>query len=180
MLLLSLRMPKYSETKEYEVLNEKYYNGEISEEKYCEELYDNINPIIAPKDKDNTISKIGINKVFTIVNSAPVASTFAKAKQIEKIINPIASSKATTGNNVFVTTPLALYWRTTINVAAGAVAAAIAASEKATGNGALNAHKAKKTNPDVINAWNKVITIILFPNFLSQIIILYVKKITLT
>ena len=46
MLFLSLRMPKYSETKEYEVLNEKYYNGEISEEKYCEELYDNINPIM--------------------------------------------------------------------------------------------------------------------------------------
>lgn len=46
MLFLSLRMPKYSETKEYEVLNEKYYNGEISEEKYYEELYDNINPIM--------------------------------------------------------------------------------------------------------------------------------------
>lgn len=41
MLSLSLRMPKYSETEEYGVLNEKYYNGEINEEKYCEELYKN-------------------------------------------------------------------------------------------------------------------------------------------
>ena len=46
MLFLSLRMSKYSETKGYEVLNEEYYNGEISEEKYCDELYKNKNSIM--------------------------------------------------------------------------------------------------------------------------------------
>ena len=46
---------------------------------------------------------------------------------------PTASSRATTGSSTSVTGPLALYWRTTIRVAAGAVAAAIAPRVTATG-----------------------------------------------
>jgi hypothetical protein len=42
---------------------------------------------------------------------------------------------ATTGSSIRVTGPFALYWRTTISVAAGAVAAAIAPSARHIGSG---------------------------------------------
>ena len=52
-----------------------------------------------------------------------------------KITSPTASSNATMGRSRLVTGPLALNWRTTIRVAAGAVAEAIAPRTIAAGRG---------------------------------------------
>ena len=56
----------------------------------------------------------------------PVSSADAIPKDTEKRIRPTASSIATTINKSFVNGPSALYCLTTISVAAGAVAAAMA------------------------------------------------------
>ncbi len=71
---------------------------------------------------------------------------------------PTASSSATTGSSISVTGPLALYWRTTISVAAGAVALATAPSVMAAGrlslSGAMKctATSAAATNTDARHA----------------------------
>ena len=62
--------------------------------------------------------------------SPPVDIVEAIWKRMEKRINATASSKATTGNKVFTNGPRALYCLMTINVAAGAVALAIADNTK--------------------------------------------------
>ena len=56
----------------------------------------------------------------------PVSRADAIPKETENRIRPTASSMATTINNSFVKGPSALYCLTTISVAAGAVAAAMA------------------------------------------------------
>ena len=56
---------------------------------------------------------------------------FTAAKAKPKAIRAAASSRATTLRSVSVTGPLALYWRTTMMVAAGAVAEAMAPSSRA-------------------------------------------------
>ena len=58
----------------------------------------------------------------------PCSSAFATPKEAEKRTRPTASSMATTISSRWVSGPLALYCLTTIRVAAGAVAAAIAPS----------------------------------------------------
>ena len=54
-------------------------------------------------------------------------------KETENTARPTASSSATTGSRISVSLPLALYCRTTISVAAGAVAVAMAPSVMAAG-----------------------------------------------
>ena len=59
-----------------------------------------------------------------LIDPAPI--DLAIPKEIAKMTNPTASSRATTGSNMSVTAPFALYCFTTIKVAAGAVAVAAA------------------------------------------------------
>ena len=86
---------------------------------------ENNNPIINPNDNDKIISING-SKTIEGISILPKLIDLAIPKLIANTTNPIASSIATTGNKISVKGPLALYCLTTINVAAGAVAVAIA------------------------------------------------------
>ena len=66
-------------------------------------------------------------------STAPLHIASAMPKDTAKRMRPTASSRATMGSSRSVSLPLALYWRTTISVAAGAVAAAIAPRVMAAG-----------------------------------------------
>ncbi len=90
-------------------------------------------PSAPPVARERTISSRGVTTVLIKVSCSPAAKTFASATQMEKTIRPIASSSATTGKSVSVTMPRALYCFTTMRVAAGAVAVAIAPSSKIMG-----------------------------------------------
>ena len=84
-----------------------------------------------PTSNEPTISSSGtktklIKLIVSTQDSLYIKINFEIAIDIEKIINPIASSKATTGSNISTKGPLALYWWITIRVAAGAVAVATA------------------------------------------------------
>lgn len=87
---------------------------------------DNKNPIIPPIASEAITSRKAIKIVNRIEVALATTRLFAIATHKKKIISPIASSRATTGNKVFVTIPFALYCLTTSSVAAGAVAVAIA------------------------------------------------------
>ena len=82
-------------------------------------------PATAPIIADAPISMIG-STITEITLILPVSSADAIPKDTEKRIRPTASSIATTINKSFVKGPSALYCLTTISVAAGAVAAAMA------------------------------------------------------
>ena len=83
-------------------------------------------PRMVPMPKEMTISNNGFtNEVKTLKEEAPT-TVLATENKIANKIKAAASSKATTGNKVLTKGPLALYCLTTIKVAAGAVAAAIA------------------------------------------------------
>ena len=85
----------------------------------------NKSPITKPRPRDKTISIKGsktIAKGFTPEELRERATP----KDTAKTTRPTASSRATTGNKTSVTGPFALYCFTTIRVAAGAVAVAIA------------------------------------------------------
>ena len=58
---------------------------------------------------------------------------FAMPIDTEKMTSPTASSRATIGRSRSVSFPFALYWRTTMSVAAGAVADAMAPRVRASG-----------------------------------------------
>ena len=95
--------------------------------------------------------------------SPPPDIPCASARDTAKTIRPTASSIATTGSSVRVTGPFALYWRTTISVAAGAVAAAIAPSVSASGTSKPRAQSVMSTRPTAVSAWNMVIIMLLPP-----------------
>ena len=82
-------------------------------------------PASTPRPKDSKISTTGSTSTVVML-TLPLSSAEATPKEAENSINPTASSMATTNNKSFVMGPSALYWRTTIRVAAGAVAEAIA------------------------------------------------------
>ena len=67
------------------------------------------------------------------MGTAPLVRDCAMASDMANAARPIASSIATTESSVFVIVPCARYCRTTINVAAGAVAVAIAPSVSESG-----------------------------------------------
>ena len=68
----------------------------------------------------------------------PESKVFDIPNETAKTINPTASSNATTGKRMSVTGPFALYCLTTMRVAAGAVAEAIAPSTTAASKGNLS------------------------------------------
>ena len=84
-----------------------------------------IHPRKAPRSKEATISIIGSTST-PIRFVLPVTMEVAIPKETANTASPTASSRATIGSKMSVNLPFALYWRTTINVAAGAVAVAIA------------------------------------------------------
>ena len=128
-------------------------------------------PKAAPTTRDKAISRRGVTTVLIKVNCSPTAKTFANATHIENTISPIASSNATTGRSVSVTMPRALYCFTTMSVAAGAVAVAIAPSRRImgvsiwSGKANFSANSPSMTNATANNAWQKVIVTMLFPSF---------------
>lgn len=64
-------------------------------------------PNAPPITSERTISIRGSIKIALTVSSVPFARTFATENDMEKTISPIASSNATTGSKVLVTTPFA-------------------------------------------------------------------------
>ena len=94
----------------------------------------------------------------------------AMPKETAKITRPTASSSATMGSSKLVTGPLALYWRTTISVAAGAVAAAMAPRVMATGSGSTSGPTIKwrpisaaSTSSEAITACRMPMTVAVLP-----------------
>ena len=87
----------------------------------------NNRPIINPRRSERTTSIIG-SRITERIFIGPLAIDLATPNDIAKITSPTASSSATTGRRISVTGPFALYCLTTIRVAAGAVADAIAPS----------------------------------------------------
>ena len=87
-------------------------------------------PISAP---NNTVANSSSNGSTTIetMEALPASKAVAIPNDRAKTTSPTASSMATTINNSLVSGPLALYCLTTIKVAAGAVAAAMAPSTMA-------------------------------------------------
>ena len=101
--------------------------------------------------------------------TAPLASALAMPKDTENSSRPTASSMATTSISRRVIGPSALYWRTTIIVAAGAVADAIAprviahGMEIIVGKHRCSAIRAISTTMVVITAWRMPMMIALLP-----------------
>ena len=84
------------------------------------------NPKPVPTTKLANIDKTGQTTSDIKSGVVPLAIAFDIENNISKAIKATASSKATTGRSVLTTGPFALYCFTTSNVAAGAVAQAIA------------------------------------------------------
>ena len=86
-------------------------------------------PIRSPRTRAPATSIKGITNILEkeIVPALPT-NALARSSYAEAIIH-IASSRATTGNNVSTTSPFALYCLITITVAVGAVAALIAPAQ---------------------------------------------------
>ena len=84
-------------------------------------------PITAPSASDSTISSSGLTRI-AIRSTDPKQMALAIPNETANTTRPTASSSATIGSRRSTTGPFALYWRTTISVAAGAVAVAIAPS----------------------------------------------------
>ena len=90
-------------------------------------------PESAPSTREITISMMGSKMTLTTL-MLPISSAPAMPKDTENSTRPTASSMATTMSRSFVSGPSALYWRTTMSVAAGAVAAAMAPRVMAEGS----------------------------------------------
>ena len=96
----------------------------LREWKNCSTQY-RTTPDTAPRARERTISITGSTSTVTTL-TAPLSKATATPKEAEKRTRPTASSMATTIKRSLVMGPSALYCRTTISVAAGAVAAAMA------------------------------------------------------
>ena len=84
-------------------------------------------PPSAPSASEHTISISG-STTMEITSNEPVLSAFAMPNDTANTIRPTASSSATMGSSRSTSGPFALYCRTTMSVAAGAVAVAMAPS----------------------------------------------------
>ncbi len=129
-------------------------------------------PISEPSSSEPTISRAGSRAMDTRLTSPEIRAR-AMPKDTAKITRPTASSRATMGKSRSVSLPLALYWRTTISVAAGAVAEAMAPSVSAAGRGILSgmarctAISAASTRMVAITAWMMPMTVACLPVSLS-------------
>ena len=91
-----------------------------------------IRPIREPRSREPTISSRGSTRMDSRL-TLPECRAVATPKDTAKATRPTASSRATMGSSRSVSLPLALYCRTTIRVAAGAVAVAMAPRVMAAG-----------------------------------------------
>ena len=126
-------------------------------------------PIPAPSSREQRISSRGFSTTLTAFRLPPSMAP-ATPMETAKITRPTASSRATMGSSRLVTGPLALYWRTTISVAAGAVAAAMAPRVTATGRGSVSGPTRKyrpisaaSTSRLVNSAWAMPMTVAVRP-----------------
>ena len=94
-------------------------------------------PRMLPKPREQTISSKGLSTTDKRLKE-PLIIVLATPKEMAKTTRPTASSRATMGRSRFVSGPLALYWFTTIMVAAGAVAVATAPSTIQVETGSLS------------------------------------------
>ena len=101
-------------------------------------------PIIAPRRREHTISIKGFT-IMERISISPLTIVFAIPNDTANTTRPTASSSATIGSNNFVRGPFALYCLTTIKVAAGAVAVAIAPSVRTCGNESISGRIKWKT-----------------------------------
>ena len=95
-------------------------------------IFDRPSPASEPRNSEQRISSSGLT-TMVYTSTTPLERARAMPKDTAKTTRPTASSSATIGSSSSVSLPLALYWRTTISVAAGAVAAAMAPSVMAAG-----------------------------------------------
>ena len=129
-------------------------------------------PATAPSPRDSAISTRGSTSTVSRLMD-PLSRATATPKEAENRTRPTASSIATTSSSSLVSGPSALYWRTTISVAAGAVAAAIAprvmAEEMEISAGLMkwSATRAASTRAAVITAWRIPTVIACLPICLS-------------
>ena len=93
----------------------------------------NKSPIAAPSVSESTTSSKGFTNTEITLIPSPEPIAFATPKETANKTSPTASSIATIGRRISVSGPFALYCFTTIRVAAGAVADAIAPSTIAAG-----------------------------------------------
>ena len=129
-------------------------------------------PSRPPINRDRRISSNGLITTEITSMLPPLDCTaWAIPKETAKATSPIASSRATTGNSTSVTFPLALYCFTTIMVAAGAVAEAMAPKVKAAEIGSFSGMikckpiNAASTRRTAIKDSNRAITTDCFPTF---------------
>ena len=125
-------------------------------------------PARAPRIREPRISSRGFTTT-EIMSTVPLPSASAMPKDTAKSTRPTASSRATMGSSRSVRGPLALYWRTTIRVAAGAVAAAMAprvmAAARLSTSGAARwiSTRARSTTTAVSTAWRMPMTMACLP-----------------
>ena len=129
-------------------------------------------PASAPSSSEPTISMSGESKMLARLNCA-LSIARAIPKDTANAMRPTASSSATIGSSRSVSSPLALYWRTTISVVAGAVAVAIAPSVIAAGTDSTSGRRKWKitsaisTKASAASACKTPIIIACLPVFLS-------------
>ena len=104
----------------------------------------------------------------------PRIMALAMPKETAKTIRPTASSRATMGSRRSVSLPFALYCRTTIRVAAGAVAVAMAPRVMAAGRDRRSGFQkcspamARSTSTAAVRAWTMPMTKACLPVFCSD------------
>ena len=108
----------------------------LREWKNCSTQF-NSQPMAAPRPRESIISRMGSTTTPRML-TCPWASAVAMPKETENSSRPTASSMATTSIRSRVRGPSALYCRTTIKVAAGAVADAMAPRVIAAGRDILS------------------------------------------
>ena len=125
-------------------------------------------PMTAPSARDPTISTSGFTRMDTRSISL-LTRVLAMPKDTANTTRPTASSRATMGSSRLVKGPLALYWRTTISVAAGAVAVAMAprvstwARDSFSGIRKWSASRARSTSAVAVSAWKTPMTAACLP-----------------
>ena len=131
-------------------------------------------PITNPTNKERNISISGF-KSMLYSDKFPPAIAKAIWNRIANNINAAASSNATTGKSVLTNGPFALYCFITINVAAGAVALAIAPRVKTNSQGTRESSmkcattKANTTKTDAKRASKQVMTKTLLPTVFNTV-----------
>ena len=129
---------------------------------------ENRTPSTAPRVREPIISRMGFRMTDRRLK-VPEIMVLATPKETAKTTRPTASSRATTGRSMLVRGPFALYWFTTIMVAAGAVAVATAPRTMQVDTGSFSPStrcirsRATSTNRVAARAWMMATTVACLP-----------------